>query len=242
MLGLGPSLLRLCLTPSSLRGALRPAWSLGFPAGESGPQDVQVSLALRPKGKVSEVRSRGASAPSPQHGPPSEGAHSPASLLRRRLVLDPRLGDWEIGTPLTISLTPRQVRGSLPSAPHPRPWSSPLTPAWFSAGSGAQLTPSMVVPEAAPASFIPWDPGLSFLPVSRTSLHLHILIPPAAFPIPPCHFPPLLPSPCPAVFTPVPALGWDFYGGSRLAAVSGLPPSWSSRVSPLARGDFSQPA
>lgn len=47
----------------------------------------------------------------------------------------------------------------------------------------------MVVLKAAPASLIPWDPGLFFLPGFRTSLHLHVLTPPAAFPVPPLPLP-----------------------------------------------------
>lgn len=65
--------------------------------------DVQVSLALRLEGKVSEVRSRGALALSPELGPPSEGVPpSPNTppltllgflVLRRKLVLDLSLRD-----------------------------------------------------------------------------------------------------------------------------------------------------
>lgn len=63
---------------------------------------------------------------------------------------------------------------------------------------GVQAISSTVVLEATPQP--PAFPGLRVFPFSRhshtrTSLHLHISTPPAAFPIPPCHFPLLLPSP-----------------------------------------------
>lgn len=227
--GLGPSTLHLW--PQFLLSVRSP----GFPARRQWAQDVQVSLALRLKGEVSEVRSRGASAPSPQHGPPSEEYPflSTHPLILHCLTTEEagfrpqagRLGDRPL--PRNLPNSQASVGLSVLSPPSPPVEFTP-NPSLGLAGFGVQLTTSMLVPEAAPAFFIPWDPGLSFLPVSRTSLHLHILIPPAAFPIPPCHFPPLLPSPCPAVFTPVPVLGWDFYGASCLAAISGLPPSWTS--------------
>lgn len=69
---------------------------------------------------------------------------------------------------------------------------------WGPSRVGVQTTSSPVVPEAAPQA--PSFPRLRVFPFSRhphtrTSLHLHISTPPAAFPIPPCHFPLLHPSP-----------------------------------------------
>lgn len=125
------------------------------------------------------------------------GAHDPHThpltlysftILRRKLVLDQ---GWEISPSPLIFPTQRQV-WQLTSPPSHASLALEVAPSPLRLGLSwveVQATPSVVVLKAAPASLIPWDPGLFFLPGIRTSLHLHVLTPPAAFPVPPLPLP-----------------------------------------------------
>lgn len=95
------------------------------------------------------------------------------SQVRR---LSPRPSPASLALEVAFQRLPaRGVSAGQGFGPHPPPWFlRPLPSLPHSLGSGSFLSPGIR---------------------TRTSLHLHISTPPAAFPIPPCHFPLLLPSP-----------------------------------------------